>query len=159
MKTFLITVMVVAMLLLTACSDPGAKQAKGFRLPPGDENAGKGTFVTLNCHTCHTVDGVTLPEPPSKGQYSVKLGGKVHRVRTYGDLVTAIVHPAHDITKPFKSTLPAEKLGEEADKTKEVKSPMPDYNHVITAQQLIDLTSFLHGRYSQMPQEDYTYYF
>lgn len=158
MKTSIIALIAVAMLSLAAC-DPGAKQAKGFRLPPGDAKAGREAFVALNCHTCHKVDGVTLPDPASKGQYTVKLGGLVHRVRTYGDLVTAIVHPAHDITKPFKSATPAEQFGDETDKATKTTSPMPDFNNVITAQQLIDLTTFLHSRYREKPPEDYTYYF
>lgn len=157
MKNSIVALIVVAMFMLAACRDPGARQAKGFRLPEGDAKAGREAFIALSCHTCHTVDGISLPDPASKGQYSVKLGGMALRVRSYGDLVTAIVHPAHDITKPFKSAARPEQVGEKTDNSEVKKSPMPDFNNIITAQQLIDITTFLHSRYKEMPQEDYMF--
>jgi len=159
MKTLILTAVAGTLaLLLTGC-DPEAAQERGFRLPEGDAKAGREAFVALGCNTCHTVDGVKLPEPASKGPYNVKLGGAVNRVRSYGDLVTAIIHPAHDITRPFVSEPPREPAQGDVEAAQEKKSPMPSYNHVITVQQLVDLTTFLHERYRELPPADYTYYF
>ncbi len=149
---------VVAALAVTLCAcDPGARQAKGFRLPEGNIEEGRKAFVALNCHTCHTVSGVELPKPVSPGQHQIHLGGDVYQVKTYGQLVTAIIHPSHDITRPFKST-PAKppalkELKSEAAETAGKASPMPSFNHIITAQQVIDLTTFLQSRYKEVRPE------
>lgn len=158
MKTVLIIAFASVALLLAGC-DPGARQARGFRLPEGEAAAGQKAFVELNCHTCHTVKGVELPKPESAGQYQVPLGGEVFKVRSYGELVTAIIHPAHDISRPYVAHPPAGLLTDEKGPTTPSKSPMPSFNHVVTAQQLVDLTTFLHGRYVLRPAEDYTSYF
>lgn len=158
MKTLTIVAVACALVLLLGC-DPEAHQEQGFRLPAGDAKAGRTAFTELGCTTCHTVDGVKLPDPVTRGPVEVKLGGAVHRVRSYGDLVTAIIHPAHDITKPFVAEPPMEPVQSDVDKVNEKTTLMPDYNHTITVQQLVDLTTFLHGRYSELPPADYTYYF
>lgn len=157
MKTLPLIAIAGASLMLVAC-DPETKQARGFRLPDGDVKAGQQAFAELGCTSCHTVAGVKLAEPATKGQFDVELGGAVHRVRTYGDLVTAIIHPAHDITKPFVSEPPLEPVQADLEQSHVKKSPMPDFNHTITVQQLVDLTTFLHSRYRELPPADYTYY-
>ena len=152
MKTMITISVVILGMALTAC-DPGARQARGFRLPEGSIAEGRKAFVALNCHTCHSVSGVELPKPESPGQYQVRLGGEVNKVKTYGELVTAIIHPSHDITKPYTST-PPPALKESTGETKDTKvSAMPSFNHLITAQQLIDLTTFLQSRYKEARPE------
>lgn len=125
--------------------DAEKREAKGFRLPDGDIEKGKEAFVALNCQTCHTVSGVKLPPASSPGQHNVILGGVVVKVKSYGELVTAVIHPAHDIAKTFDATKMEGEL-----------SPMPQYNQVLTVEQMVDIVSFLHSRYKQRPvQIDY----
>jgi L-cysteine S-thiosulfotransferase len=135
------SVIAVALMFLGAGCDSGPRSGRGLRLPQGDVAAGKQAFIDLKCHTCHTVAGVDLPKPESPGQYHVVLGGQVLKVKTYGQLVTAIIHPAHDIAKGFDQS-----------KTEGQLSPMPQFNHVMTVQQMIDLTDFLHAHYEKMSE-------
>jgi len=136
------------LVLLTAC-DPGAKAAKGFRLPEGDIERGKQAFVALECNRCHTVSGVQLAKHVSPGKFSVALGGEVIKVKTYGQLVTSIINPSHNIAKSFDRS----KLEGEG-------SPMPQVNDKMIVQQMIDLVAFLHSRYILLEPDysEYSYY-
>lgn len=127
--------LVAAALLLSACSDP--KSAKGFRLPDGDVDAGRATFVRLECTRCHTVDGESFAVPTGVDAMHVPLGGKVARVTTYGQLVTSIIHPRHGMSPAY-----AQKYVDA-----DGKSLMPDFNSTMTVREMIDLVSFLHPRY------------
>src|ERR1019366_9783230 len=71
---------------------PSPKSGYGFQLPDGDPIRGRVAFVELKCASCHRVDGVQLPAPTVKPEYVVTLGGEVTQVRTYGRLVTSIIH-------------------------------------------------------------------
>jgi hypothetical protein len=71
----------------------------------------------------------------------VPLGGVVQEVRTDGYLVTAIIHPSHDMRYHAGVELAGGSAG----------SPMPDYNRDMTVQQLIDLVAFLQTRYQIAP--------
>lgn len=116
------------------------KSGVGFRLPEGNVDKGKAAFVELKCYSCHTVDGVQLPDHSVQKHKPVPIGGDVARIKTYGELVTAVIHPSH-------------KLSVEAKKEWEVDgklSPMPDYNSAMTVQQMTDIVTFLQSRYSQL---------
>jgi len=133
-------------LWLTAC-DRGPKSGVGFRLPDGDPEKGQAAFVSLKCHTCHMVVGVDLPAPPSPGQINFPLGGDVTRLKTYGDLVTSIINPAHGLAPGFdKSKMGDEKI-----------SPMPEFNQVMTVEQMINLVAFLQPRYKKLEPGPYSY--
>lgn len=67
----------------------------------------------------------------------VILGGEVRKVRTYGQLVTAVINPSHDLATGYPKDLVQE----------EGASRMTDFNDVMTVQQLIDLVAFLQSRY------------
>lgn len=136
----------LAPLVLLGC-DSGPKSPRGFRLPDGDPEAGKLVFVELGCVSCHTVEGAELPD--SSGAIDVRLGGKVLRVRTYGELVTAIIHPSHDLAKGY----PVEAISDEG------RSKMANFNHQMTVQQLIDLVAFLQASYVEYLPDDYDPYF
>ena len=136
-----------AALWLAACA-PGPKSSHGFRLPDGDAGAGKTAFTVLGCVNCHTVQGAELVEPEQRG-VEVRLGGKVHRVHTYGELVTAVVHPSHDISKAY----PTEAVSRDGE------SLMVDMNDTMTVQQLIDVVAFLQAAYEEYLPEDYDPYF
>ena len=137
----------VLMALLCACQ-PDPKSSKGFHLPDGDVEAGKVVFQELRCVKCHTVEGSEFEVVPD-GPVEVHLGGKVIHVRSYGELVTAIINPSHDLAKGY----------DESQVSKDGKSLMADYNAVMTVQQLIDLVAFLQSTYTEYLQTDYDPYF
>ena len=129
---------VLTLALLAGC-DSGAKSGRGFVFPEGNVARGQKAFVELKCHECHRVDGVAdLPAltvtPPEK---VVLLGGEVPSLRTYGELVTAVIHPSQSRT--------AGALGPAG---KDVV--MPQVNETMTVVQMLDLVTFLHPRYRQL---------
>lgn len=143
MKTKL-SLLVAASGLMVAAGGclPNSKSGRGFHLPEGDAMRGKTAFVTLNCVECHRVEGVELPAP-EKRDYLLVLGGEVTRVRTYGELVTSIIHPQRSIS-PVPLT-----QGQQPVQT----SPMKDLNATMTVRQLIDLATFLEPTYRKVVPE------
>jgi mono/diheme cytochrome c family protein len=139
-----------ATVLISAGCGGGAKSSKGFVLPEGNAEKGKAAFVALQCHTCHQVNGVTdLPAPSASVPRPVIIGGEVARVKNYGELLTAIVHPSHNLSEALHREWMAGKL-----------SPMPQFNHTMTVEQMTDLVTFLQPRYKQLAPlySDYPYY-
>jgi L-cysteine S-thiosulfotransferase len=131
-------------LLLVSCGDERERLSKGFRLPEGDVERGKVAFVELKCHQCHSVDGVDIPGiAAGAGQV---LGGKIERVKTYGELVTAIIDPQHNIAPSYTAQL-------DESKRETARSPMPPYNEIMTVKQLTDIVTFLHSRYEKLGPE------
>ncbi|MGI9325272.1 MAG: hypothetical protein ACR2PZ_08650 [Pseudomonadales bacterium] len=114
------------------------RQSAGFVLPPGDAERGQATFVELGCNQCHRIEGVLeRAENSPFAEVDVRLGGRVSRVKTYGELVTAIIHPSESLARGnTPSTLNAD--GE---------SKMPNFNERMSVAQLIDLTTFLQQTY------------
>ena len=143
MKLFLTMLLAVAAVALAGCGT-GAKSAKGFRLPDGDAAKGQKAFVELQCHTCHTVAGETeLPSPSETVKAPVLLGGEVAKVKTYGELVTSIIHPSHQLSPQLqKEWMEQAKL-----------SPMGSFNHLMTVEQMIDLVAYLQPKYKQIEAE------
>jgi len=86
--------------LLAACSPP-PESPKGFRLPDGNPESGRQAFLDLQCHACHKLPGEQLPEISIAAPVSVMLGGPVSRVKTYGELVTAIINPSHKLIRIY----------------------------------------------------------
>ena len=136
MKTVKAVALAFFALFMAAC-DAGPKSSLGFRLPDGDIDKGKATFLELKCHLCHTVAGVELPSPEVAQPVMVNLGGQVRNVRTYGELVTSIINPSHRLAKGYKKEL-IQVNG---------KSRMTDYTEVMTVRQMINLVAFLQSRY------------
>jgi mono/diheme cytochrome c family protein len=137
MKLLLI---VLASLLVGAGCTKGTKSTRSFRLPEGDAGRGQAAFAALQCHSCHTVAGVAFPAPTAAPEHVVALGGEVVRLRTYGDLLTAITHPAYELS---------DKLTPQ-ERRKMRSSPMTPVNEVMTVRQLVDLVVFLQPRYRQL---------
>jgi sulfur-oxidizing protein SoxX len=127
-------------LILSACSEK-PPPVKGFVLPEGDVKQGEQVFVKYNCHHCHAIAGVELPQIEFEPPFILELGGKVYRVRNYGELLTSVVNPDHIITGKYIAML------EEADREALI-SPMPYFNEDMTVAELIDLVAFLHAQYS-----------
>lgn len=128
------------LMVLTSCQDRAAKLGKGFRLPEGNVELGQAAFVAMECNHCHTVAGVVLPKPATPSKISYELGGEVRRVKTYGELVTAIIQPQHVIAPGYLA-----KLSE--GERKDAVSPMPSFNDRLTVRKLTDIVTFLHSRY------------
>ena len=123
-------------LALGACDKEQLMSERGFRLPDGDPVAGRETFLYMQCNQCHTIKGVDLPTVPGSEPY-VRLGGSTSRVKTYGELVTAIVNPSHKLADGY----PAEDVSENGE------SKMYIYNQYMTVQELTDIVRFLQPHY------------
>ncbi len=140
------TAVCLLILVAVAACDGSPRSAKGFRLPDGDAERGLKTFMALECHGCHRIDGLVLPEPAQPGPLTFTLGGPVTRVKTYGELVTAIINPSHRLAPGA----PTDRI------TPALSSPMPVYNDILTVTELVDLVAFLQPRYRvTMPELDY----
>ncbi len=134
--TLLVAALVVCIILLLAGRVPTADSPEGFVLPPGDPVAGQVAFVDLGCAACHTVNGVDLGEVGPVGDLIVQLGGEVPRKKTYGQLVTEIIHPSEVILQAHSDyTAP------------EGSSMMPDLTDQMSVRQMADLVSFLQEHY------------
>lgn len=128
--------------IVSGCDEEKAMSERGFRLPDGDAEAGRETFLYMHCNQCHTIRGEKLPEIPGFEPY-VELGGSVTRVKTYGELVTAIINPSHKLAGGYPNDLVAENG----------KSKMYVYNGFMTVQELTDLVMFLQPYYDVVPPE------
>lgn len=141
MKKFaLIAAVLAAAFALSACDEDKVMSERGFRLPDGDAQAGRDTFIYLQCNQCHTVKGEELPPIPGSEPY-VELGGTLGQVRTYGELVTSIVNPSHKLASGYAKDVVSE----------DGTSNMYIYNDYMTVQELTDLVRFLQPHYDVAP--------
>lgn len=130
-------VSLIAFLGLVGCTEK-AMQARGFVLPPGDPDLGRAAFISMQCQQCHTVAGIELPadDQMRDGPVLFELGGDVTAVKTYGQLVTAIIHPSESISgSPLRLAKP------------DGESWMTDYNRAMTVDELIHIVAFLKPTY------------
>lgn len=132
--------------MLTACG-AGKNSPVGFSLPEGDAEAGKSAFTELACNACHSTPDIVQLEGDASGDIAVPLGGKVRRVQTYADLVTSIINPSHRISKAS----PPEMVMDQG------KSRMPNYNSMITVEQLTNLVTYLQPHYELQVYERTAY--
>lgn len=136
------TLLLTCVLALCGCDEDRTMSERGFRLPEGSAQAGKGTFLYMHCNQCHTIKGVELPTVPGFEPY-VELGGSVTRVKTYGELVTAVINPSHKLAQGYPQDLVAD--GDQ--------SKMYNYNGFMTVQELTDIVMFLQPHYDVVPPE------
>jgi sulfur-oxidizing protein SoxX len=135
-------------LCLIACLAGCAKKVDlGYTLPPGNVERGQAAFISFRCFDCHRVQGVELPTGEEPDQVVVELGGSADDIRTYGDLVTAIINPSHNLAKGYTPSLVAH----------DGKSRMTVYNDVMTVSQLVDIVAFLQAHYKLRPPQLTTY--
>jgi len=126
--------------LFVACDRP-AKSGKGFVFPEGDIARGKTAFVELKCYSCHRVDqSEAIPPPLVEPNLVILLGGEVTKVRTYGDLVTSVIHPSYSISDQVTGPREWEMK----------KSPMPVLNDTMTVQQMLDIVTYLQPHYREL---------
>lgn len=141
MKRYL-AILVCAGLLQGCVQRP--ESARGFRLPDGSPEMGLQAFKDLNCQACHDVQGVAAPAESAIDR-RVALGGERTRVTTYGELVTSIINPSHELVPGYR----------EEDVTEGGKSLMEaeNLNEVLTVRDLIDIVAFLQPLYRVRPPE------
>ena len=139
------------MLALSACTRESAP-VKGFVLPEGDVAQGEQVFVKYNCHGCHTIPGVDLPDVEPKPALVVEIGGEVYRVKNYGELLTSVINPNHEISQ--------ENINKLEDANRQIEStPMPYYGDAMTITEMVNLVTFLRVQYSKvMPDFFQSYY-
>jgi sulfur-oxidizing protein SoxX len=149
MTTKAIVLSIITLVLFAAGCTRTATSSTGFRLPDGDAMSGRETFLYMQCHQCHTISGEEFPVIPLSDPPYVALGGPVTRVKTYGELVTAIIYPSHKLANGYA----AEKVSEDGE------SNMYVYNDYMTVQELTDLVVFLQPHYDVItPKYDYRLY-
>jgi sulfur-oxidizing protein SoxX len=152
LKLFRLAAMAAFLLLaLPACNDNG-KPVKGFVLPQGDIHQGEQVFVDFNCHSCHAIPGVDFPDVDFTAPFIMEIGGKVYRVKNYGELLTAVVNPDHVISSKYVAML--SKAEREP-----IISPMPNYSEEMTIAELTDLVEFLHAQYTRLQPRYYRGYY
>ncbi len=132
---------------LSGC-DMGPKSGYGFTLPEGDVERGQQAFVQLQCNSCHVVQGNAQIKQSDKPELSIRLGGKVTHIQTYGELVTSIINPSHKLAKGYPVSMITSAPG---------TSRMKNYNEAMTVNQLVDLVAFLQAQYELKPY-DPSYY-
>jgi len=141
MRQLFLTPLFLLILVLASCNiDPNS--GRGFSLPEGSEDAGRTTFVELECNACHTVGDIERIAGREKLDIDIMLGGPVTAVKTYGDLVTSIINPSHKISRSYNK--PGLVTGDD-------ESNMIVYNEVMTVQQLVDLVTYLESNYQLAP--------
>lgn len=130
---------------LAGC-DTGPNSPRGFSLPAGDVERGKQVFLYTGCLSCHAIEGIES-DIAIELDRPVVLGGPVSRVKTYGELVTAVINPSHKIARAYRTE----------GMTADGKSKMRNYNDILTVSQLIDLVTFLETRYELSPYQQTPY--
>ena len=143
MKRISILALLMASIAALGGCDRDPMSEKGFRLPDGDAMAGREAFLYMQCNQCHTIAGEDLPRVPDADPPYVQLGGPVTRVKTYGELVTAIINPSHKLADGYPPDLVSE----------EGESKMYVYNGYMTVQELIDIVMFLQPHYDVVVPE------
>ena len=132
------TALVLVLVFALGC-EVGPQSGRGLRLPDGDPERGRVAFAELGCGRCHGVVGESAEGEPAAP--SVVLGGEVTRVHSYGELVTAIVNPSHEISRRHPPEQVA--VGDVS------KMELADLNERISVAQLIDLVAYLQSKYER----------
>lgn len=138
----LLTLLLAVFVVLSGCDEERTMSERGFRLPDGNAMAGRETFLYMHCNQCHTIQGEELPPVPGFEPF-VELGGSVTRVKTYGELVTAIINPSHKLAEGYAKDLVSA----------DGKSKMYVYNGFMTVQELTDIVMFLQPHYDVVPPD------
>jgi hypothetical protein len=150
MKYLFFTMLVIIVACISGCNK-GADSSSGFSLPEGNAEQGKLVLEKYLCLSCHVVADV---EPVSgligNPNFSIRLGGKSPKVKTYADLLTSVINPSHKFAVGYALK----------DVQSDGVSKMLIYNDVMTVTELVDLVTFLQGKYELVPynRSNYQYY-
>ena len=101
MKISMSAIPVVFLLAVVSGWEADRMSEKGFSLPPGDAMQGREAFVYLHCFECHKIDGERFPAVSGNEMPFIELGGEVSKVKTYGELLTAIINPSHKLAAGY----------------------------------------------------------
>jgi L-cysteine S-thiosulfotransferase len=113
----------------------------GFPVEEGSIDGGRQAFLDHQCHQCHTVAGLRLPEHAGALSPLFELGGETSSLKAYSELVTSIVNPDHRISERYREEILRQYMPP-------LQSPMPmAHIETMTVRQLIDLVAFLDSRY------------
>ena len=137
-----VVLLFAAVAIVSGCDQEKLISERGFRLPEGSAEVGRETFLYMHCNQCHTIKGEQIPKIPGFEPF-VELGGAVTRVKTYGELVTAVINPSHKLAAGY----PKELVSENG------KSKMYNYNGFMTIQELTDIVMFLQEHYDVVPPQ------
>jgi len=150
MKHLIFTILVIIVACISGCNK-GADSPTGFSLPEGNAEQGKLVLQKYQCLSCHVVSDVD-PESDlvDNPDFSIRLGGKSPKVKTYADLLTSVINPSHKFARGYALK----------DVQAEGVSKMQIYNDVMTVTELVDLVTFLQGKYELVPfrRSNYQYY-
>lgn len=134
---------------LMGCDNEARMSEHGFRLPDGDAAAGREAFLYMQCHQCHSIEGEELPAIPGQEPPYVQIGGTVSRVKTYGQLVTAIINPSHRLAYGYAKDVVSI----------DGESRMYNYNAHMTVKELTDIVMYLQPMYDvHVPEYHYRIY-
>lgn len=150
MKYVILCILAMAVMCISSC-DRGVDSPEGFSLPEGSVEQGNLVLQKYQCLSCHAVSGVErLPELIDNPDFSIRLGGKSTKVKTYADLLTSVINPSHK----FSTGYPLKTVKEGG------VSKMKTYNDVMTVTELVDLVTFLQSKYELVPypRTSYQYY-
>ncbi|MEY4642497.1 MAG: hypothetical protein RLZZ227_2491 [Pseudomonadota bacterium] len=142
----------IGLTALSACrSYPDYTTDFRFPIERGNIEKGREAFVRLNCPQCHAVAGVDFADYKGTPFLSIPLGGELIFAKTYGDLVTSIINPNHELAEAYVDQLPP------ARRTSAELSPM--YLTLdMKVTELVDIVAFLNSRYSLLPGYEEYYY-
>lgn len=147
MQRFLVLAAAAASIIGIAACEGGIVPSQEIALPEGDAARGQMAFVELECTACHTVSGTELELPEEPGPVSIALGGRVTKVKSYGELVTSVINPSHRLARnPFKQEI-----------EQDGQSIMPIYGDIMTVTQLVDIVAFLESKYEGIERPRYNY--
>jgi hypothetical protein len=147
---YLIFIFYSLIVLVILSCDTGPNSPRGFSLPQGDVTEGKTVFMKYECLSCHVLDGVGPIDPDNTDSITVRIGRKTTKVKTYAELVTAIINPSHKFSKRYAIMINKRKG----------KTSMKNFNDVMTVTELVDLVVFLQPYYELVPYfpTKYKYY-
>ena len=131
---------------LSGCGGP--KSGSGFTLPEGDARHGEALFQELWCNSCHAIAGRPDLREGVEPQMTVMLGGQTPRISTYGELVTSIINPSHEIAPHYRNR----------EFMEAGRSRMMIYNEIMTVSELSDLVTFIQQQYELEPDTPTQYH-
>ncbi len=139
-------VMAVLAGLLAGCDRE--QPVEVFLPPEGDALRGRQVFLEQGCQGCHTIPGVELPGAAPVNEAVLALGVRLHRVRNYGELLTAVIYPDHVVSPKYLGAAKAAGAGDNP-------VAMPDFTETMTVADLLDVVEFLHAQYSELLADQY----
>ena len=149
-KMYKVTLVLLSFLSLGLMScNSGPDSPRGFSLPEGDTAKGEMVFIKYQCLACHSLSGFDDASIVKQFEQPIRLGGSSSVVKTYAQLVTAVINPSHELAPRARSL--------ETITNEDGTSKMPIFNDVMTVTELVNLVAFLQPQYKVKPIQYTTY--